>query len=156
MRQLNRSYWRLGWILLTNSALSLLLLTGPIRTHQDQQLLYESMHTSPPAYSYWRELAATPWVPVVVIVLLAGIVAELRRTILSPILNLAPYVVWLIVALWERAKVNGEATPQDLFLGKVLLIIPLAVVIAIDLVFYLVALRRMQADGDEMELPSRV
>jgi hypothetical protein len=156
MKQLNRSYWRLGWILLTNSALSLLLLTGPIRAHQDQQLLYESMHTSPPAYSYWRELTATPWVPVVVIVLLAGIVAELGRTILSPIVNLAPYVVWLIVALWERAKVAGEATPQDLFLGKVLLIIPLAVVIAIDLVFYLVALRRMQADGDEMKLPSRV
>jgi hypothetical protein len=99
---------------------------------------------------------ATPWVPVVVIVLLAGIVAELRRTILSPILNLAPYVVWLIVALWERAKVAGEATPQDLFLGKVLLIIPLAVVIAIDLAFYVVAFRRMHTHGDNMELPSRV
>jgi hypothetical protein len=156
MRKLNRNYWRFGWVLLTNSALSLLLLTGPIRTHQDRQLLYQSMHASPPAYSYWRELVATPWVPVVVIVLLAGIVAELRRTILSPILNLAPYVVWLVVALWERAKVAGEATPQDLFLGEVLLIIPLAVVVAIDLAFYVVALRRIQAQGGDLQLPSRV
>jgi hypothetical protein len=147
MRQMNSNYWRLGWVLLTNGALSFLLLTWPIRTHHDQQMLYESMHTTPPPFSYWKELLATPWVPVVALVLLVGIVAEVRRTVFSPILNLAPYAVWLVVALWERARVAGEATPQELFLGKALLIIPLAVIIAIDLIFYLVALRRGQAQA---------
>lgn len=156
MRRLNINYWRLGWILLTNCALALLLLTGPIRTHHDQQMLYESMHTVPPAFSYWKELFATPWVPVVALVLLVGIVAEVRRTVLSPVLNLSPYVVWLIVALLERARVAGAATPQELFLGKVLLIIPLAVVIVVDLIFYAVGLRRGQAQDGNVGLPSRV
>src|SRR5271165_1031894 len=115
MRRLNSNYWRLGWILLTNGALSLLLLTAPIRTHHDQQLLHESMHTTPPPFSYWKELLADPWVPVVVLVLLVGMVAEVRRTILSVILNLAPYIVWLMVALWERARAAGEATAQELY-----------------------------------------
>jgi hypothetical protein len=158
MRRLNRNYWRLGWVFLTNGALTLLLLTAPIRVHHDQQLLSEAMRTTPPASSassYWKELLATPWVPVVALVLLVGIAAEVRRTVLSPIVNLAPYVVWLIVALWERARVAGEATPQELFLGKVLLIIPLVVVIAINLTFYVVAFRRRQAEGGNLGLPSR-
>ena len=65
MRRLNINYWRLGWVLLTNGALALLLLTGPIRMHHDQQMLYERMHTASPSFSYWKELLATPWVPVV-------------------------------------------------------------------------------------------
>ena len=145
MRRLNVNYWRLGWVLLTNGALILLLLSGPIRAHNDQQLISEGLRTTPPPFSYWKELFASPWVPVVVLVLLLGIVAEVRRTVLSPIVNLSPYVVWLIVALWERARVAGEATSQELFLGKVLLIFPLAVVIGIDLIFYIVAFRRKQS-----------
>ena len=156
MRRLRRSYWRLGWVLLTNGALILLLLSGPIRAHHDQQLIYESMRTTPPPFSYWEELFATPWVPAIALVLLVAIVAEMSRTVFSPILNLSPYVVWLILALWERARVAGEATPQELYLGKVLLIIPLAVVIAIDLIFYVVAFRRRQAEGGDVGLPSRV
>jgi len=155
MKPLNRNYWRLGWVFLTNGALTLLLLTAPIRAHHDKQLLSEAMRTAPRAYSYWKELLATPWVPVVALVLLVGIAAEVRRTVLSPIVNLAPYVTWLIVALWERARVAGEATPQELFLGKVLLIIPLVVIIAIDLIFYVVAFRRRQAEGGNLDLPSR-
>lgn len=156
MKPLNRNYWRLGWVFLTNGALTLLLLTAPIRAHHDEQLLGEAMRTAPPAFSYWKELLATPWVPVVALVLLVGIAAEVRRTVLSPIVNLGPYVVWLIVALWERARVAGEATPQELFLGKVLLIIPLVVVITIDLAFYVVAFRRRQAEGGNLGLPGRV
>jgi hypothetical protein len=142
MKPLNRSYWRLGWVFLTNGALSLLLLTGPIRVHHDQRILYEAMGTVPPSFSYWKELLATPWVPIVVLVLSIGTVAELRRSVLSPIFTLVPYIAWLIVALCERERVAAEASPQDLFLGKVLLIIPLAVVIAVDVIFYVVALRR--------------
>ena len=73
--------------------------------------------------------------PILAIVLLVGIVAEARRSVLSPVVNLAPYVVWLIVALWERANVAAEAAPQELYFGKVLLVLPLAVVIAVDLIF---------------------
>jgi hypothetical protein len=156
MKPLNRNYWRLGWVFLTNGALALLLLTAPIRAHHDKQLLSEAMRTAPRAYSYWKELLATPWVPVVALVLLVGIAAEVRRTALSPIVNLAPYVAWLIVALWERARVAGEATPQELFLGKVLLIILLVVVIAIDLIFYVVAFRRRQAEGRDLGLASHL
>jgi hypothetical protein len=146
MKQLSRNYWRLGWLLLTNGAVILLFLCGPIRAHHDQKLLYQVMRTTPPPFSYVHEFFSDPWGPILVVTLLAGIVAELRRTVLSPIVNLSPYVVWLVVALWERAKVAGEATPYELFLGKVLLIIPLTVVIAVDLIFYVVAFRRKRAE----------
>jgi hypothetical protein len=43
--------------------------------------------------------------------------------------------------------VAGEATPQDLFLGKVILIFPLAAVIGIDLAFYIVAFPRERIKG---------
>jgi len=95
-------------------------------------------------------------VPVVAFVLLVGIAAEVRRTALSPIFNLSPYVVWLVLALWERARVAGEASSYELYLAKVLLILPLTVVIVIDLVFYALAFRRKQAEGDDLGLPSRV
>lgn len=148
MRRLNRNYWRLGWVLLTNGAVSLLLLIGPIRVYHDEQLLHQVMRTTAPAFSYWKELFAAPWVPLMLVVLLVGMLAEVRRTVLSPIFNLAPYVVWLIVAFWERAKVVDDAT-HELFLGKVLLIFPLVAVIAVDVVFYVAAFRRTQPeDGD--------
>ena len=35
MRRLNRNYWRLGWVVLTNGAVSLLLLIDPIRTYHE-------------------------------------------------------------------------------------------------------------------------
>jgi hypothetical protein len=156
MRRLNRNYWRLGWVLLTNGALILLLLSAPVRVHHDQQLIFGSMGSNLPPFSYWKELFASPWMPVVALVLLAGIVAEMLRTVLSPIVNLTPYVVWLILALWERARVAGEATPQELFLGKVFLIFPLTMVIAIDLIFYIVAFRRRQAEGGNLGSLNRV
>jgi hypothetical protein len=155
MRRLNRNYWRLGWVLLINGAVILLLLSAPIRVYHDQQLIFGSMGSNPPPFSYWKELFASPWMPVVALVLLVGIVAEVRRTILSPIVNLTPYVIWLIVALWERAQVAGEATSQDLFLGKVLFIFPLTVIIAIDLIFYIAAFRRRKAEGSDLGSPSR-
>ena len=153
MRRLNRNYWRFGWVLLTNGALSLLLLAGPIREYRNQELLHQAMRTTPPVFSYWKELFAAPWVPLVVLVLLIGILAETRRTVLSPIVNLAPYVLWLITALWERAKVAAEATPYELFLGKVLLIFPLTVVIAVDIIFYIAAFRGGRAEGRDVGLP---
>jgi hypothetical protein len=156
MRRLNKNYWRFGWILLTNGALIFLLLSGPIRVHHDQQVLHEALGTAPEPFSYWKQLIAAPWVPVVALVLLVGIGAEVRRTALSPIFNLGPYVVWLLVALWERARVVGEAPPYELYLGKVLLIIPLTVVVVVNLVLYALAFRRRQADGGDLGLPSRV
>ncbi|MGA9937115.1 MAG: hypothetical protein WA369_17570 [Candidatus Acidiferrales bacterium] len=156
MKPLNKSYLRLGWVLLTNGVLAFLLLTGPVRVHHEQQLLYQAMRTTPPTLSYWQDLFAVPWVPILAIVLLVGIVAEARRSVLSPVVNLAPYVVWLIVALWERANVAAEAAPQELYFGKVLLVLPLAVVIAVDLIFYLLAFSRRQAGVGNIGPPSSV
>lgn len=155
MKRLNRNYWRLGWVLLTNGAVILLLLIGPIRAYHDQQLLNRVMRTTPPAFSYWKELFAAPWVPLMLVVLLVGMLAEVRRTVLSPIFNLAPYAVWLIVALWERAKVVDDAT-HELFLGKVLLIFPLAAVIAVDVIFYVAAFRRTLPEDGDVGVPSHI
>ncbi len=126
MRRLNKNYWRLGWVLLTNGLVILLCLSGPIRTHHERQLLHQ----------------------------LGGVLAEVRRTVLSPIINLGPYAVWFILALWERAKLAGEATPYELSLGKVFLII-LAVVIGVDLVFYALAFRPRQTEGGDVGLPAK-
>lgn len=156
MKRMNKNYWRLGWVLFTNGAVCLLLLAGPIRAHLDQQLLYQTMRMPPPSFSYLREFFSDPWGPILLGTLLVGIAAELRRLVVSPIVNIGPYMVWLIVALWQRAKVVGEATPYELFVGKVLLIIPLIAVIAVDVVFYIAAFRRGRAEGGDLSLPTRV
>lgn len=145
MRRLNRNYWRLGWVLLVNSAVLVLQLTGPIRAHHDQQLLYQVMRTAPPAFSYSKELFSDPWVPALAVVLLVGIVAEMRRNALSPIFNLAPFAFWLVLAF------------RDPFYSKqLLLIFPLAMIIVVDLVFYALAFRRRHAEGGDLGLASHV
>jgi hypothetical protein len=90
------------------------------------------------------------------VVLLVGILAEMRRTVLSPIIILSPCVVWLAVALWERAKVAGEATPSELFLGEVLLILPLTAVIVVDVIFYVIGFRRTPAKHRDAGFPSHI
>jgi hypothetical protein len=103
------------------------------------------MRTAPPIFSYWKELFSDPWVPVLAVILLAGIVTEVCRNALSPIFNVAPFAFWLVLAF------------RDSFYSKQLLILfPLAVVIAVDLVFYALAFRRRQAEGSDTGLPSRV
>jgi hypothetical protein len=142
MRRLNRNDWRLGWVLLANSAVVVLQLTAPIRAHADQRALYEAMRTAVPAFSYWTELFRDPWVPILVAVLIAGAVAEVRRNALSPLLNLAPFAFWLVLAI------------RDPFYSK-LLIAPLAAIIAVDVTFYVVAFRRTHAGGN-LGFPSSV
>jgi hypothetical protein len=145
MRRLNRNYWRLGWVLVVNSAVVVLQLTGPVRAYHDQQLLHQAMRTAPPVFSYWKELFSDPWVPVLGVILLVGIVAEVRRNALSPIFNVAPFAFWLVLAF------------RDSFYSKQLLVIlPLALVIVVDLVFYAFAFRRRSAEGGDAGLPSRV
>jgi len=145
MKRLNRNYWRLGWVLLINSAVMALQLTAPIRGYHNQLLLHQVMRTAPPAFSYWKELFSDPWAPVLAVILLAGIMAEVRRNALSPVFNLAPFAFWLVLAF------------RDPFYSKqLLLIFPLAVVILVDLVFYALAFRRKQAEGSDLGSPSRV
>jgi hypothetical protein len=145
MRRLNKNYWRLGWIVLVNSAVLVLQLTGPIRAHHDQQLLDQVMRTAPQAFSYWKELFSDPWVPALAAILLIGIVAEIRRNALSPLFNLAPFAFWLVL------------TFRDSFYSKqLLLILPLAMVIVVELVFYALAFRRRRAEGGDLGLASHV
>lgn len=130
MRRLNKNYWRLGWVLTVNIAVLVLQLTGPIRAYHDQQVISESLRTPPPSFSYWKGLVMDPWVPVLALILLTGIVTEIRRNVLSPILNLAPFVMWMILAL------------RDPFYSRQgLIIFPLVTIIAIDLIFYSFAFR---------------
>jgi hypothetical protein len=158
MRRLNRSYWRLAWVLLTNGVVILLFLSGPIRAHHEQQLLHQVMRTTPPPFSYIHEFFSDPWGPIIVATLLVGIAAEVRRTILSPIVNLGPYLVWLIRFLWQEVKVASGATPFEVSPGviMVLIIIPLAVVIAVDLIFYIAAFRRRHTEAGNLGLPRHV
>jgi hypothetical protein len=133
MRRLNGNYWRLGWVLLVNSTVVALQLTAPIRAYRDQQLLHQVMQTIPPAFSYWKDLFIDPWGPVFAAILVAGVVTEVRRSILSPIFNLIPFAFWLVLAF------------RDSFYSKQLLVIfPLALVIAVNLTFYALAFRRRQ------------
>ncbi|HYL64438.1 MAG TPA: hypothetical protein VE077_17630 [Candidatus Methylomirabilis sp.] len=106
------------------------------------------MRTALPPFSYVHEFFADLWGPLLVLTLLGGVLAEVRRTVLSPIINVGPYAVWFILALWEHARLAGEATPYELSLGKVLLII-LAVVIGVDLAFYALAFRPRQTEGGD-------
>ena len=113
-----------------NSAVVALQLTAPNSRTPRQQMLHQVMRTAPPGFSYWKELCSDPWVPVLAVILLAGIVAEVRRNALSPIFNLAPFAFWLVLAF------------QDPFYNKqLLLIFPLAVVIVVELIFYALAFR---------------
>jgi hypothetical protein len=147
MKKLGRNYWRLGWILVTNGTICLLLLSTPIRWRHNQLMLYSVMRTTPSAFSYWKELLTDPWSAVVASILLVGIVAEVRRTVLGPIVNLGFYVVYLGLILFEQLNAAYHGTPQDMTLGFVMIVfvIPLLVIIAVDLALYIPALRRLSA-----------
>lgn len=145
MRRLNRNYWRFGWVVIVNSAVVVLQLTGPIRGHHDQQLIYRAMGAAPPAASYWKELFADPWAPMLGAILVAGIVAEVRRNALSPMLNVAPFVLWLVLALRD-----------PFYSEQLLLIFPLAAIILVGIVFYALAFRRWRVEGDDLGSPSSV
>jgi hypothetical protein len=145
MTRLNSNYWRLGWVLLINGGVVASQLTAPIRSRHDQEVLYQAMRVAPPAFSYWNALFSDPWVPVLAVILLAGVVAEVRRNAFSPILNLAPLAFWLVLVL------------RDPFYSKqLLLILPLAAVIVVDLFFYALAFRRKQREGGDASFPSHV
>jgi hypothetical protein len=63
-------------VLLTNGVVIILFLSGPIRAHHEQQLLYQVMRTAAPPFSYIHEFFSDPWRPIIVATLLVGIVAE--------------------------------------------------------------------------------
>jgi lysylphosphatidylglycerol synthetase-like protein (DUF2156 family) len=133
-------------MVLTNVGVICLFVGGPIRQRHDELLLYRVMRTDPPAFSYVHAFISDPWRVALVVMLLVGIFAELRRTILSPILNLGLYFVWFIVFSWDAVEFSIGATPSEVapLLVLVLTVIPLAVVIGVDLFFYIPALRQLR------------
>jgi hypothetical protein len=150
MKQLSRSYWRLAWVLFTNGAVILLFLLGPIRAHHEQEILYQVMRTAAPPFSYIREFFSDVWRPTIVAVLLAGIVAEFLRSALSSILNVGPYALWLVISSWQAARVEMGRTPSEVSPGVIvlLMVVPLAAVVAVGLVFYITAFRRVNLATD--------
>jgi hypothetical protein len=149
MNRLPRSYWRLAWVLLTNGAVTLLFLLGPIRAHHEQEMLYQVMRTAAPPFSYLREFFAEVWTPIIVFVLLAGIVAELFRSAISSILNVGPYALWFIISAWQVIRIEMGRAPSEVSPGVLLalMVVPLAVVVAIGLGFYVIAFRRRRGGG---------
>lgn len=80
-------------------------------------------------------------------ILALAIVADFFRSILSPIFNLGIYLVWLVMFLWEEARVVRGAAPSEVSPGLivVLFVIPLVAVIGVNLGFYAHLLRRVDA-----------
>lgn len=146
MRRLTKNYWRTGWILLINGAVIALFLTGPIREQRDQQMLDQVVRTISPHLSYAHALFLEPWALGLIAALFVGIVVELRRVALATILNTCPFALWLAVASWDRAKAAGGATPEDLSIST-LFIVVLAVIVVINAAFYLAAFRGIRVDA---------
>jgi hypothetical protein len=152
MRKLNKNYLRNGWVLLTNGVVIFLCLSAPIRAHREHLLLYEAMRTAPPPFSYFHELFSDPWSPTIVAILTLGIASEFFRSILSPIINLGIYAVWLMTFLWEEAKVVRGAAPSEVSPGVILVLIitPVVAVLGVNLAFYTHALRRADSQEDRL------
>lgn len=93
------------------------------------------MRTAPPGFSYFCEFFSDPWRSTIVAILALGIIADFFRSILSPIINLAVYLVWLVTFLWEEAKVVRGTAPSEVSPGFiiVLFIFPLVAVIGVNL-----------------------
>jgi hypothetical protein len=140
LKKLAKNNVRAAWVVLTNGAFILLLLTAPIRAFHKAELIFKSAGSAPAPFSYWRELITSPESLVVVFVLTFGIVSELRQNLLGPVFNLGLYTWCVVENLVERAKVSSSAPAQDLLLGLVFVIIPLSVVLLVDLIFYAAAL----------------
>jgi hypothetical protein len=119
-------------------------------------MLYQVMRTAAPPFSYIHEFFSDTWRPIIVGVLLAGIVAEFLRSALSSILNVGPYVLWLVISSWQALRVAMGGTPSEVSPGVIvaLVIIPLALVVAVYLTFYVIAFRRWQTAGHEEAFPS--
>jgi len=92
------------------------------------------------AFLVCPSVLSDPWMPLLVLALLGGIFAEVRRNVFSPIINLVPSLVWFIVWLREQIRVAGEVKFYEASWEKMFLAI-LAVIIAIDAFFYAIALK---------------
>jgi hypothetical protein len=84
--------------------------------------------------------------------------AELRRAAISAIINVCPYVAWLIAALWTETQTIIEHAPSEISAGAVfvVIILPLSTVVVIDLVFYLVGFRQARPSNSERQMDRRV
>jgi hypothetical protein len=151
VKRLGTNYWRLSWIVLTNGVLVFPFFAAPLWERRTELSLHRVGVALPP-FSYWRQLFASPWwLQLGVLVLLVGIVAELRRSILSPIFNLGLYVAGLILALLGQATDIVRGTQREVSPGVVLLfgIVPFALIVAVDAAFYVHAFRRIRRQGSD-------
>jgi hypothetical protein len=151
VKRLGRNYWRLGWIVLTNGVLVFPFFMAPLWQRRTELSLHRVGVVLPP-FSYWRQLFASPWwLQVGVLILLVGIVAELRRSIVSPIFNLSPYVAGVVLAVLGQAADLMRGTHREVSPGAVLLfgIAPFALIAAINAAFYVHAFRGIRTEGSD-------
>jgi len=147
MKKLRRSPSRLVWVVATNSAAILLLLLNTIRAFNEHKMLYQAMRTATPPFGYVHEIFSDVWTLAIVGTLAAGIVAESLRSTWSLILNLGPFALCLAISCWQMIGLAKDKTPSDVSpeLVVLLLVIPLAVVVAVSAAFYIVAFRHREA-----------
>jgi hypothetical protein len=152
MTRLKRNFWRLAWVLFTNGFVVILFLNGPIRSKHEQQLLYQAMGTPASPFSYLHEFFSDPWRPIIVVTLLVGIVAEASRNVLSAVMNVGVWVVWLFLFLRDAVQVaRGQADSEVSASLLMTICVALAVVVAANVSFYVDAVRRTQTSPEVRE-----
>jgi hypothetical protein len=134
MRRLSKNRWRTGWILSLNSAIIVLLFTAPIYEYHNEGQIFHAMGTAQPPFSFWAAIFANVWTPVFLGAMALGILAEMRRSIFSPILNLLPFAALLVWAAadWVRSRGSYEGERS---LG-LLVILPACLVVLVNAISY--------------------
>jgi hypothetical protein len=136
MRKLTKNDWRLEWVLLVNGVIILLLVTSPIWEYHKETQIFQALRTAQPPFAFWGAFFKSVWPPIFTALMLVGILAEARRSILSPILNVVPFLAPLIWGGVDWVRSHGSY-PGERSLGLAVGVV-LFVVGLVNAVFYAV------------------
>lgn len=134
MKGLTKNVWRTTWIVVVNIAIMLFVFTAQIREYRSEAQISQELR-GPHASSSWAAtLLGNPWSLALIIVLGLGIFAELRRSKMGLIFNVAPFLGllawWTIDSLQSHGNYAGERS-----LGFVIMVAA-SVVLLVNLILY--------------------
>lgn len=107
MRRLHQNTWRLSWVLFVNTTIIVLLVTALIREYRAQGQIFKALGRPEPSILSWSSVSS-PWTLLLIVMLVLGMLAELRRSILSLLFNLIPFVAVLIWWAVDLTQSNGS------------------------------------------------